>query len=405
MDGYEKIGGNKKALDFLMAQSDYDHSSPLQQKYNTRAAALYKDKLNCLSQGKPWSVETSSVGKISLNSSTSRSSSASGVSKSKSTPSFNNEGTTSNGSSYGSGYGSSYQSGYQNSYQSGYQTGYQDPAIKNQTEAFFERVQNENLSRPDHVPPSQGGRYSGFGNTNYQPPPKSASVDMMDTAVSSLAQGWSLLSLGATKVAAKAVEYSAIAADKATVYGQVIGDKVREGKLLDEISDQASAFGSKVTKAAQAISSGQSLSSVLLQPQHQRLDGIDSAGPSEGSQFKSGPERAGLLNNARSESSGYQKLQQGRNDSWADDGWNSWTSSDKNNSSDKSSDKNSNDVGKTFAGFDTPSVNNNDNKTEDRKVSSKPKNAPLYTDPLTPALLLVEAAIKATLPIGWGDCN
>lgn len=35
-----------------------------------------------------------------------------------------------------------------------------------------------------HVPPNQGGRYSGFGNT-VEPPPRSQSQDLLDSAVSS----------------------------------------------------------------------------------------------------------------------------------------------------------------------------------------------------------------------------
>jgi len=34
------------------------------------------------------------------------------------------------------------------------------------------------------VPPNQGGRYSGFGNT-VEPPPRSQSQDLLDSAVSS----------------------------------------------------------------------------------------------------------------------------------------------------------------------------------------------------------------------------
>ena len=32
-------------------------------------------------------------------------------------------------------------------------------------EAFFERMGSSNAARPDHLPPSQGGRYGGFGST------------------------------------------------------------------------------------------------------------------------------------------------------------------------------------------------------------------------------------------------
>ena len=41
-----KIGGNKKARQWLETQDDWDETLPLQQKYNTRAAALYRDKVS-----------------------------------------------------------------------------------------------------------------------------------------------------------------------------------------------------------------------------------------------------------------------------------------------------------------------------------------------------------------------
>ncbi|XP_066974931.1 ADP-ribosylation factor GTPase-activating protein 1-like isoform X2 [Macrobrachium rosenbergii] len=230
-----KVGGNKRAKEFLKSQDDYDHHAPMQQKYNTRAAALYRDKITALAQGKPWSIENSSA----------RNHRSTAIPKSTSTPAFKSSGQNSFASS-SNGYGGG--GGYQD-YQSGYQGGYQDPGMKSQTEAFFSRVQEENAQRPDHLPPSQGGRYSGFGNCP-NPPPKSASTEFFDTAVNSLSSGWSLLSIGATKVAGKAVEYSSIAAEKATEYGHVISDKVREGKLLEELGSQAANIGTKVSEVS-----------------------------------------------------------------------------------------------------------------------------------------------------------
>lgn len=40
-----KVGGNRNARIFFEAQADYDDSMSIQQKYNTKAAALYKDKV------------------------------------------------------------------------------------------------------------------------------------------------------------------------------------------------------------------------------------------------------------------------------------------------------------------------------------------------------------------------
>lgn len=40
-----KVGGNRNARVFFEAQPDYDDSMTIQQKYNTKAAALYRDKV------------------------------------------------------------------------------------------------------------------------------------------------------------------------------------------------------------------------------------------------------------------------------------------------------------------------------------------------------------------------
>ncbi len=40
-----RVGGNRKAKDFFSSQDDWDDAAPIQRKYNSRAAALYKDKV------------------------------------------------------------------------------------------------------------------------------------------------------------------------------------------------------------------------------------------------------------------------------------------------------------------------------------------------------------------------
>lgn len=55
-----KVGGNRKAKEFFATQSDYDaNTMSLQQRYNSRAAALYRDKISTEAQGKSWSINTS----------------------------------------------------------------------------------------------------------------------------------------------------------------------------------------------------------------------------------------------------------------------------------------------------------------------------------------------------------
>ena len=41
-----KVGGNRKAKDFFQSQADYREGCSLQEKYDSRAAALYRDKVN-----------------------------------------------------------------------------------------------------------------------------------------------------------------------------------------------------------------------------------------------------------------------------------------------------------------------------------------------------------------------
>jgi ADP-ribosylation factor GTPase-activating protein 1 len=41
-----KVGGNREARVFFDSQPDWDDSMTITQKYNTKAAALYRDKVN-----------------------------------------------------------------------------------------------------------------------------------------------------------------------------------------------------------------------------------------------------------------------------------------------------------------------------------------------------------------------
>ena len=55
-----KVGGNRRAKEFLASQPDYNASTmSLQQRYNSRAAALYRDKISTQAQGKTWSADSS----------------------------------------------------------------------------------------------------------------------------------------------------------------------------------------------------------------------------------------------------------------------------------------------------------------------------------------------------------
>ncbi|XP_057657462.1 ADP-ribosylation factor GTPase-activating protein 1 [Diorhabda carinulata] len=224
-----KVGGNRNARIFFEAQPDWDEDMTLQQKYNTKAAALYRDKISTLAQHQPWDEKKSPAQNYT--------SSLIGINYSQQSSSKSNYSSPVN--SYPS---SSYD--YESSYQN---MNSQD--IKDHKEAFFSRKQMENATRPSDLPPSQGGKYSGFGYT-MEPPPRSQSQEFVDTAISSLASGWSFLSSSATKLASKAsenaVKYGGLASQKVVEVSSHVGEKVREGTLLNEVGCQVSSLANKM---------------------------------------------------------------------------------------------------------------------------------------------------------------
>ncbi|XP_074203733.1 ADP-ribosylation factor GTPase-activating protein 1 isoform X10 [Camelus bactrianus] len=54
-----KAGGNAKFREFLESQEDYDPQWSLQEKYSSKAAALFRDKVATLAEGREWSLESS----------------------------------------------------------------------------------------------------------------------------------------------------------------------------------------------------------------------------------------------------------------------------------------------------------------------------------------------------------
>lgn len=136
-----KVGGNKKARDFFESQPSYKSNMSLQQKYNSRAAALYRDKISTEASGKPWSEATANIAHNPSSSSlrsletSAPSSSSNFYDDPSSQKSFHNENSSSSSSF------------------SNYQTSGGDrDRIKAQTEDFFARKQNENMSRPEYEP-------------------------------------------------------------------------------------------------------------------------------------------------------------------------------------------------------------------------------------------------------------
>ncbi|XP_071837082.1 ADP-ribosylation factor GTPase-activating protein 1-like isoform X2 [Apostichopus japonicus] len=243
-----RVGGNKISKEFMKDQSDYNPSWTFKEKYNSRAAALLRDKVTTESKGEAWSESTSSARdyKPFIASSTSNrlsasSSASSSIHQSHSSPNF-----TSYSSSGGYQSAQKSQDGGNDDWNLNY--GISKEEISSQKDTFFDKKQRENASRPENLRPSEGGRYTGFGSS--PAPPANDNPDYMANAMSSLSMGWSAFASGMGKVATYTKEgtqeYAARMNENVL---QPTRSKMNEGTLLSDLSTGTKSWASKVASS------------------------------------------------------------------------------------------------------------------------------------------------------------
>ena len=215
-----KAGGNAKARQFLDSQSDWDWKAPMSERYNTRAAALYRDKIATEAAGDLWSIETSSAKDYQSRSIPKSASTGQFSQTNKSTKSSNGKPVTQWQESEWSSYqASSYQDGGAVASTGG---SFSSDEVTRAKEDFFSRRQAENATRPDDLPPSQGGKYTGFGNSVNPPSRSQSEFDFGNV----LQGGWSSLSLFASKAGESAAKISSLATQKASELAGTVNEKV-----------------------------------------------------------------------------------------------------------------------------------------------------------------------------------
>lgn len=196
-----KVGGNKLAREFFEEEEENWDNMNIQQRYNSKAAALYRDRISTLAENREWNIDAARAKLSSSNHST--------MSHSKSTGAISSN---------------SYQQD-NGSYQDGSYQNLNSQEFKSSRDNYFNNLQATNSSRPDNLKPSEGGKYAGFGNT---PQPTRSQSEVFDTnsAAAALSSGWSLLSLGASKVKDNALKFGSIASQKVVEVSQNVTDKV-----------------------------------------------------------------------------------------------------------------------------------------------------------------------------------
>ena len=95
---------------------------------------------------------------------------------------------------------------------------------------FFARKMNENASRAEGVPPSQGGKFVGFGST--PPPPARGQNDGVADLTAMLSSGWSRF----TSVATAAATQAGTAAQSTA---RTLDEQYRTGQLAHTAQDSA----------------------------------------------------------------------------------------------------------------------------------------------------------------------
>jgi len=244
-----KVGGNRNAKQFLDNQADWSDTANMTSKYNSKAAALYKDKITTEAKGEIWSEETSSA--RNHKSSYIGSGGSGSVSSSKNSYNGSSGGGMRNSNSYSAGMSDNTGGG------GGYQSGVPDfrsAEFKAQKEDFFSKKQAENAMRRDDLPPSQGGKYAGFGSSCNNPPARSYSTqDFVSNNLGSLTQSLSNFSLSSAgsiggRVAEVGWKFTSLAGQKAAELSENVTEKVKEGSLLTDITSGATNLAGKVTE-------------------------------------------------------------------------------------------------------------------------------------------------------------
>ncbi|GAA5861399.1 hypothetical protein JCM3774_000236 [Rhodotorula dairenensis] len=190
-----KAGGNAKCKEFFEANGQPFASLPITEKYNTHIASMYREKLVCDAEGRPWVPSAPDPASTSATSNGGAGASTTGSLRKPRASNLASSGASSSSSGPNSRSGS--------------------PAVgglpsRAQNEDFFARMGAANDSRPDHLPPSQGGKYGGFGSggagtssasrgggNNHNNPLSSRNLpgidDLRDDPMGALNKGWGFL--------------------------------------------------------------------------------------------------------------------------------------------------------------------------------------------------------------------
>lgn len=244
-------GGNLALIEFLN-QYGIPKETEIKAKYNSKAAEVYRQKIQLLAEGRPWTappVERNVLPRPPVSSGTRTSTRASpgGFGSSDSWDNWGDDSSQTesirrNNSARELSNARPEAVGPRTSSAGDLYSKAQLEASASRKESFFAQKQAENAARSESLPPSQGGRYVGFGsNPGRAPSSRASNDDVLATTVSTLSQGFRNLSTVAVSAAASA----AVAVQEGT---KEIHAKVKEGGYDRQALETASVVAAKTSE-------------------------------------------------------------------------------------------------------------------------------------------------------------
>ncbi|CAI2180243.1 961_t:CDS:2 [Funneliformis geosporum] len=250
--------------EFYESSSEYYPEMSLKDKYHSRFATDYP---KC--EGRKWTPSAQNVGRTTSRPSSSNSNRSSIQSSNRNI--IGDATNTRTASSY-----QSYQSNGDLSSLSNDNNLSSDNKVKN--EKYFATLGRANDTRPDHLPPNQGGKYTGFGNpafTNVNSSSTSNTLapdldELMNDPVKAFTKGINFLGY-------HVVEGAKLAAQGAETLGQTVNErvikptteKVRDPEFTSQVAGYGAWIGKTVSEtASKGISTISSISSNSLSRQN-----------------------------------------------------------------------------------------------------------------------------------------
>ncbi|GIL77952.1 hypothetical protein Vretimale_6516 [Volvox reticuliferus] len=226
-----QLGGNAK-LNAFLKQYGVEKNMDIRDKYNTRAAEFYREKLRASVEGRDYTPPSPSEVGAPVPTSSPRTNSTASVGKRK------DDGWGDWGGQETASGGSGASGGFTN--RSEYSRAQLEASAAGK-ESFFARKMQENASRPEGLPPSQGGKYVGFGSAPPQRPKPQGGVDDLTQLFSS-----TLTSV------TKAAETAAKTATQVVKSGSAqLSQTLQEKQVGETLSHNAKVISEKAAHAAQ----------------------------------------------------------------------------------------------------------------------------------------------------------